>query len=376
MAQDPIEEDEDGLLYAVPRELELRAPLRRVGRLPATASEVSGWHPQVVPLHWLLDDLARGERRRELADHLDRAEPELCRALGYGLSLLATRGEDARAYLHALVFEGSSAQVRTILHPTAWATALEREAEAARCAELDARAERAAPRPIEDAARDALLERARDSADHRDESGRHAALDELTARARPVAVELAASLTDDPVLGHKARALVAFADREMLIEHLRGLGLSPDPRGHDLLQCLPHVSAWVVSKTSQHPVGHDRVLTGWARTIAPELGDVLFEEIPALHPDEEPTTDGRVHGAHRLRAFTSGGGLEVAVPANGSWIDPMGLVGLANTLLERGGSEQRVVVVEQRSAGAWVLAAPRAALRALGSLGMWQRPRP
>jgi hypothetical protein len=322
--------------------------------------------------------LAQGERRQELEDHLGRATPDLCRALGHGLSQLYTRGEEARAYLHALAFERLPLDARAILEETAWASALEREAEAARCAELDARAEEVTPGTLEDTERNALIEQVWESSDHEDENGRHLAFDALTARARPVAAELAATLTDDRVLGPKARALVAFADRATLVQRLRALGLSPDPRGHDLSQCLLHATSWVGLKTSRDPVGHDRVLAAWARSIAPELMGVVFEEIPALHPDDAPATDGpvldeRVHGVHRLRAFRSGVGLEVAVRATGSWLDLMGLVGLANTLLERGAWERRVVVIEQRVESARVMAAPRGALRALGELGLWQR---
>ena len=378
ITQDPIEEDEDGFLYAVPRELAFGASPRRKGRLPAIPSEVSGFHPDVIPRHWLLEDLTRGERRRELEEHLGRATPELCRAIGYQLSLLYTRGEDARAYLRALAFERLPMEARAIVHETAWLTALKREAEALRCAALDARAEASKPRPLEEAERNALLEQVWDSSDVAGEDVRHRALDALTARARPVAVELAATLTDDPQLGSKARVLVAFAEREALIERLGALGLAPDPRGHDVVQCLPHATSWVGLKTSRDPVGHDDVLTGWAHAMVPELTDVVFEEIPALHPDDAPITDGpildeRVHGLHRLRAFRAGVGLEVAVAASGSWLDLMGVVGLANTLLERGGSERRVVVIEQRAESARVLAAPRAALRELEELGVWQR---
>lgn len=187
-------------------------------------------------------------------------------------------------------------------------------------------------------------------------------------------MELAATLLEDAELAPRARTLLAFPTRESLHAALAGLGLTPHADGFDLRTSLPDRTDTLWLKTSVQPVGHDHVMTSWER-LAPALDRWLFEEWPALHPDDPPTDDGRLHFMHRLRAFDGTRGLEARLVAEGSWLDIAGLVAFANTLLARTDDETRFIVVEERGEHATVLAAPRHALRGLARLALWDPPR-
>jgi hypothetical protein len=363
-----LELDEDGVFSMQPDTLALGAPPRRHGTLPETPEQISSFSPDRVPVHWLLEDLASGARRDELESLLARATPAFARAIGHQLAMLDLRGEEPRAYLAALV-ERAPTSVRETLRESALETARLRREDMARVAAIEA--EPLVPRPFDDAERDALL----DTIWNPDGGeARRDALDRLSARARPIAVELASTLLEDGELARRARALLAFPTRESLHAALTGLGLTPHADGFDLVSSLRDRTDTLWLKTSVQPVGHDHVMTSWKR-LAPTLGHWLFEEWPALHPDDPATDDGRLHFMHRLRAFDGTHGLEARLVAEGSWLDVQGLVAFANTLLARTDDETRFVVVEERGEHATVLAAPRQALRALARLALWDPPR-
>jgi hypothetical protein len=364
-----LELDEDGIFTMQPDVLALGEPPRRHGRLPETPEQISSFSPDRVPMHWLLSDLAAGARREELESPIARATPAFAQALGYQLAFLDLRGNEPRAYLAALV-ERSPASVRETLRESALESARLRREDRAQLAAIEA--EPFTPRPVDDAERDALLDTIWNSDDGK---ARRDLLDRLSARARPVAVELAATLLEDTELAPRARALLAFPTRESLHAALVGLGLDPHADGFDLVTSLPDRTATLWLKTSLGPVGHDHVMTGW-KDLAPALGHWLFEEWPALHPDDDATDDGRLHFVHRLRTFDSTRGLEARLVEAGRWLDITGLMAFANTLLEQAHDETRFVLVDEHSEHATILAAPREALRALARLGLWDPPRP
>jgi hypothetical protein len=151
-----LELDEEGIFSMQPDTLALGAPPRRRGRLPETPEQISSFAPDRVPMHWLLEDLAAGARRREeLESLIARATPAFARALGHQLALLDLRGEEPRAYLAALV-ERAPASLRETLRESALETARLRREDRARVDAMEA--EPFTPRPFDDAERDALLD--------------------------------------------------------------------------------------------------------------------------------------------------------------------------------------------------------------------------
>jgi hypothetical protein len=124
----------------------------------------------------------------------------------------------------------------------------------------------------------------------------------------------------------------------------------------DQILALAGYAHWFDVETGMYPNNHDSLMRQLSALAAPELDDVIYEEIAPPMEDETDTKP------YVLTAFTSGKRLRAEARNFGDWYDAEAVINLMNAVAKEHGSKIRFVALASEDQTMSILAAPAGAI--------------